>query len=631
MRLPATVVLGLRLSWGSPDQRLRSLLVSVACAVGTVLLLVAWTVAYVRLHDQSSYAAETDRLLAAIVAAVALPVVVLAGTVGRLSAALRDRRLANLRLLGLSPGQTRQVAAAEAGVAGLSGTLAGMLVALAARPLLPDPDRALVGAAGGPGWAAYAVVLVGLPVVTVAAAVLPPRLDPARALARARSVDVKRPSLLRALPLLAGIVVCILTGRAADTDAVTGTVTGTVTAGLFGGIALVGLGLVAVAPVFVRLLADLLLRLGRGPTALLAARRMQSQPAGASRVVAALMVGLFLVTGARAVVVAFESTTQYLAATDALEHPQVLTLRDPDAPGTAAADALTTPGVRDALTAPVVQVQLPGDEAGFDALVATCAELASLVEDLDDCREGQARWLDLGYAAGPGSTSATTLRVRAQVDGAPQSAAVEVGPPTRPDGAITEERDRNALQFGLLLPPSDPGVASLLRQTDRTVLVTTDPGRAAFDALTASDLRFSSSVDFAELDFVAALRTAVWSLAAVIVSIGLLTFTIAAIDRTLTRRREIVGLRLLGTPPGLLRRAQWLEAALPTALGCALAVVAGLFAGSTYLSLDPDGQGAPWRQSLGLMLAAVVASVLVATLTVIATNTRLDPDHIRAE
>lgn len=122
-----------------------------------------------------------------------------------------------------------------------------------------------------------------------------------------------------------------------------------------------------------------------------------------------------------------------------------------------------------------------------------------------------------------------------------------------------------------------------------------------------------------------------WTLAAVILSLGLLTFAIAGIDRALSRRRELVGLQLVGTPPRVLWRAQWLEAALPTTVGCLLAIVAGQFAGAAFLRIDGGSLSAPWPQAAILAMIALVASLAVAGLTVLATSTRISPDQIRAE
>lgn len=83
--------------------------------------------------------------------------------------------------------------------------------------------------------------------------------------------------------------------------------------------------MVLVIPVFVRLCATILVRFGRGPVTRIAGRRLEAQPAGVTRLVAALLIGLFLVTGARFGLVVFESTPQYLAAERSLVREQRVT------------------------------------------------------------------------------------------------------------------------------------------------------------------------------------------------------------------------------------------------------------------------------------------------------------------
>lgn len=124
--------------------------------------------------------------------------------------------------------------------------------------------------------------------------------------------------------------------------------------------------------------------------------------------------------------------------------------------------------------------------------------------------------------------------------------------------------------------------------------------------------------------------TLVWTLAAVILGIGLLTFAIAGTDRALNRRRELTALRLIGTPGSILRRAQWLEAALPTVLGSAFAIVTGAYAGATYLQLDED-KLMPMTETLALAGAAAATSMILALITVLGTAPRLNAEHIRAE
>ncbi|TDE14045.1 FtsX-like permease family protein [Jiangella asiatica] len=632
----AAVALGVRLAWGSPGRRVRSLSVLAASAVGTSVLLAVWAIATSRVGSTGAFSdQEVGRLIAGVVAAVALPVVVLAATVGRLSAQLRDRQLANLRLLGLSAAQTRTVAAAEAGLVAVVGTALGaaLTVALAwvrGTDLVPSP-------------AACAAVILGLPAVTVAVAVLPQRLDLRRALDRARKSDVRRPSPWRAAPLGVGLVLCLLARRANNDFMITGSEVATV----FAGLALVSLGIILVVPVFVRLLADLLARGFSGPTAMVAARRLQAQPAATTRVIAALMVGLFLLVGARSVVVAFEETPQYAAAADHIENGQRAAVTVP-AGGLDAArrDVLALPGVRDTFAFPVltgeVTLGAPGDpveRVPVAALVAGCDELRRFAPAVDGCVDGVVssltpRWVprELGGTGAPDTAALWSGTADAPAAGAVEVPISEARITGTGEGSLDEPTwDIRPLWADLLVPPGTPGVESLTTRADTTLVVVAGPGRDLYQQLDALGLTATTREDIEYYDFVAGMRTVIWTLAAVVLSIGLLTFAVAAGDRAVARRRELTSLLLVGTPPTLLRRAQWLEAALPTALGCVAAIVSGLFAGSTYLQLGSDMGDPPWQQSALLLGIAVLASAAVAGVTVIGVGSRLKAEHIRAE
>ena len=71
----------------------------------------------------------------------------------------------------------------------------------------------------------------------------------------------------------------------------------------FAGTILAALGLPLAAPVAIRLLADAMVRLTARPSLVLAARRMQQEPAGTNRLVMSLLVALFIIIGARCVLV----------------------------------------------------------------------------------------------------------------------------------------------------------------------------------------------------------------------------------------------------------------------------------------------------------------------------------------
>jgi hypothetical protein len=111
----------------------------VATCVSAWLLLSTLAVgAAISATDNGYSSVERERLAWSIVGAVVLPVLMLVGSVGRLSASVRDRRLANLRMLGLPASATRAVAASEAGVAAVAGVLAGAVLYGVTRPALAD-------------------------------------------------------------------------------------------------------------------------------------------------------------------------------------------------------------------------------------------------------------------------------------------------------------------------------------------------------------------------------------------------------------------------------------------------------------------------------------------------------------
>jgi FtsX-like permease family protein len=143
-------------------------------------------------------------LLLTIFIAVSAPVLVLAATAGRLAAAMRDRRLANLRLLGLSPGLTRLVAAVETGVAAVTGTLMGWVSFLLLRPVLAlwhPPGRDWSVSTLHPRWHDYVVILLLIPLAVVLVSAIPQRTRSADALALARRSTRFRPQQRPVHPL----------------------------------------------------------------------------------------------------------------------------------------------------------------------------------------------------------------------------------------------------------------------------------------------------------------------------------------------------------------------------------------------------------------------------------------------
>jgi hypothetical protein len=313
----AAISLGLRLAIQAEGAgRLRSALVALTGALGTLTLLGVTALAHA---DVVGSPGRYDQRMSfgwlglAVVVGIGMPVLVLAATVGRLSASMRDRRLANLRLLGLSPFRTRLVAIVETGVAVFAGALLGTGLFFLVRPLLTHvPIRGTTYPADllRPWPLALVTIVLGVPAAVAGVSSLPHRLDTGAALRRARRADSQRPGLWRLAPLVIGTTWCMYFSsyaRRTQSDA-------WMTVNLIGSVTTLGIGMLLVLPVAARLIGDLMLLCARRPATVLAARRIQAQPAGVTRVISGLLIGLFLITGARCVIVAFESTSQDIAA-----------------------------------------------------------------------------------------------------------------------------------------------------------------------------------------------------------------------------------------------------------------------------------------------------------------------------
>lgn len=634
----SAVRLGLRLAVGTGGQRARSLMTLAASALGSLLLLLVWGIAYSQVGNTTAFGRqEVGLLIAGTIGMVGLPILVLVATIARLSARVRDRRLSNLRLLGLSAAQTRLVAATEVGLAGVAGTLLGAVGCFAVVPLVARIDiagRDWTAASLLPPGFAWLCVLVGVPAVSMATAVAPQRLASRQVLAVSRRDDVTGVQLLRVVPLLAGLLLCWST-RSPWIDSGVGFLSRWEIRAIVAGIALLAIGMLLVVPVFVRLVAGLVLRVGNGPLVTLVGRRLQTQPASATRVISALMIGLFVIVAARAVLSAFLATPQYISAADFVERDQTAETTVAAAEVGAARDAIAgIVGVDRVASFPVLYAQPIGSahDEGDTAtvLVATCSELAGPGQALKGCRDGAVNLVGEPWFYNPDLEEAQVQRLDSW---APRGKPILLSM----RGAATIDPASfdhlvGALQNtpAIIVPPDTPGIADLLDRTDHLVVAHAGPGRFLYDRMHAAGFQVDRMVDLENYDFVQGMRTLVWTLASVVLAIGLLTFTIAGIDRALSRRRELTALRLIGTPGQLLRTAQWLEAALPTMFGTLFAITAGGYAGATYLQLAGD-KVVPSTAALALAAVAVIISAVLAGITTIGTTARLDPEHIRAE
>ncbi len=477
--------LGLRLARGrTKGGSLRLLGTIVAHATGAWVLLVVLAAVRAEIALPSYDGDGVPFLVITVVATVAVPVVVLLATVARLSAVLRDRRLASLRVLGLSAPRTRVVAAVEAGAGAVAGTVAGLVTFAATRPAVGGLDVAGRdwSTSGFTPWPWSVVLLVVLlPLVAVAVALVPTvRASPAA------SAGVRRPGLWRLVPIPVGLSIVVASTIGSDDQLGYGRFSVLVAGGV-----VCAIGLVVVIPVFTRVIGDLVLRVHGRPSLLIAGRRLQGQPAGVSRIVAGLLVGLFVVAGGRTVLGAFETSPQYRAADVAANGgPVAYDVMTPA--GTDVRDlAQRVASVDGVLTAyPAWQVSTacggPGDPC-LSAFVGTCVDLEVAVPSAVGCRDDRAAWLDVP----PRPDERAQPEIVWTGDGGaehPTGPAVSV--PTPPaDRVITSDDDEyavgDAMQGRIFLPLDTPGIAAVLDQanTSTAVAVRADSSRLSLPQL----------------------------------------------------------------------------------------------------------------------------------------------------
>ena len=224
-----------------------------------------------------------------------IPILALAGQCGRLGAPARERRLAGFRLAGATPGQAILIAVAETGVAALLGSLAGLGAYLAGRQLLDRPDangQLALPTDVLPATPALVATVVGLPLLAAAATALLMRrvtVGPFGVVRRAPRLRAPRPwpgiLIATGFALFAGLLPFARWYSTDDRELPPAAVP----VAMFGGTLLAATGAILGAGWISYTVGRILLRHGRRPAALLAARRLVADPWSGSRTLAALL------------------------------------------------------------------------------------------------------------------------------------------------------------------------------------------------------------------------------------------------------------------------------------------------------------------------------------------------------
>jgi hypothetical protein len=236
--------------------------------------------------------------------AFTLPILILIGTATRLAAARREERFASVRLVGATNRQIGVLAAVDALLAALIGSVAGVGIFLAVRPALAD--YAVIGAryfdsTVTPKIWGYLAVLIGIPLLSALAAVMTLRRVRISPLGVSRRTRPPEPSVLRILPLLLGLALFAV-GIAVTSKESIGTPT-------YPGLLVIVFGLVIAGPWLTAKSARLLARMRGTASATLAARRLTDNPKAAFRSVSGLILAVFLGTLLAGLMPVINSTT----------------------------------------------------------------------------------------------------------------------------------------------------------------------------------------------------------------------------------------------------------------------------------------------------------------------------------
>jgi hypothetical protein len=223
--------------------------------------------------------------------AVLFPILILISTATRLAAARREERLAALRLIGATPRDIRIIAATEATVTALCGTVLGTIVFLLVQPALanaaPIGTRYFAGTVT-PTIGGYVVLGVAVPAASAVAALMSLRRVQISPLGVARHVSPPPPTPWRLATLAVGVISymggLLLTSRQS------------IGASAYPGLILIMIGLVVAGPWLTVATAQLVTHITSGAASLLATRRLADNPKAAFRSMTGLVLAVFLGT-----------------------------------------------------------------------------------------------------------------------------------------------------------------------------------------------------------------------------------------------------------------------------------------------------------------------------------------------
>ncbi|WP_018544219.1 FtsX-like permease family protein [Streptomyces sp. LaPpAH-108] len=570
-----------------------------------------------------------------------LPVAVFVAAAVRFGGERRDRRLAALRLVGADGRTTRRIAAGEALAGAVLGLLVGAVLFLAGRhlaPLVEIRGESFFPSYVTPSPVLVALVVVAVPVCAVLVTLFAMRTVVVEPLGVVRAASTGRRRLWwRLLLPLSGLA---MLWPMLDQGRVHGDFNQFL---VIGGVLLLLVGVTALLPWLVEWGV---LRLGSGPLSWqLAVRRLQLSGDMAARTVNGIAVA---VAGAIALQMLFAGVQdQYVKDTghDPTRAQIEVDLTDRTDLTSATEAFARTEGVRASVGLATTHL---GDKAlepasYLDLVVGDCAALRELAR-LPSCHDG-----DMFTVNSPGDSGAFDRRMResllrpgrpAWIDprfvGGPGLAVPLRLPAALPHAAFRADSLMHSVN-GLLITPSalpaaaGPALSSRVflrldssvpdaREYVRNTAARVDPVSDVLAwAPTTTDGGFAS------------LRTGLFIGATCVLALIGASLLVAQLEQLRERRRLLSVLVAFGTRRRTLGLSVLWQAAVPIALGVALASVVGLALGAVLLRMTATPVRVDWPSVLSLtgVGAAMVAAVTLLSLPPLLRLTR--PEGLRAE
>jgi hypothetical protein len=551
----------------------------------------------------------------------------------RLSAAARTRRLAALRLLGLSRKGTQRVNAAETVAAASLGAVLGLGIY--------EVANQLVSRVGVPGFKWYPsdgslslstalVCLLGCPTLAWFVGRASARKAAENPLAVRRSAVERAPGKWGLLPLVPGLGIVIGYCVAGATDNAPRE-TGLSSILMPLAVVLVGIGLVMLLPVFSRTLAQKVARATRSVSLGLAMRRNEVEAGGALRVATGLVILVFAASLVQGVLIELDQVSK-----------NTLPVQEYTIPLKGVTDEKQRAFQRVKGVRAHAVVMGSRDSGDIDhmmptirAVVATCDQLRGILTRVDSCVDGRpARLWDpdqlYDEVSKPGAfflfdsrgeerrhaMKVEVPREKVRFSGYPGWPIFNSGDVLMPPSALPEgfRPDRATLTL----------ISSSAPDTVRQVL----DGIGGVDPTTEVG---TPGVVVTSLQQITVVKSLLGIGMVLGLIIGVAAYLVAATDRAVERKPQVTALSLLGARPRTLRAVQVAQVVVPLAVGLALAVVLGKLAESSYLV---TGGGAVYWDGAGipLLLACAVGAVAVAAAGALPlVGRRIDPELIRRD